>query len=65
MTHSYVSQRPGTFISKKGICLSSEEASPELECLVTRQEKHGRSCVLQPGPSGFEDYGLVKNVTLN
>lgn len=42
MTHSYVSQSPGTFISKKGICLSIGELGLEPKVLVSRQEKQGR-----------------------
>lgn len=40
------------------------EASVEVERLTTRQEKHGRSLLLQLRPSGAKNQGLVKNVTL-
>ena len=63
MTHSYVSQRPGTFISKKGICLNTGEASVSSKA-GDKARKAGKKLVaLQPRRSDFRDQRPIYNIT--
>ena len=63
MTHSYVSQRPGTFISKKGICLNTGEASLSSKAGDKARKAGKKPVPLQPRRSDFRDQRPTYNVT--
>ena len=63
MTHSYVSQRTGTFISKKGMCMNTGEASASSKAGNKARKTGEKPVPFQPRRSNLRDQRPIYNVT--